>query len=410
MKILLYFIVLFSLPHVNWIPYKLGISPEQIPLGVGNWTLLAAALIFFFGRHNYKAVNYLKSYNYFILLVLFGVVVAVMTGYEDIDFVMTAFKRQISLMLLFYLPLSTISDEEEFRKIFIVCLIIHLMVGVEVFRSGMLVGSNFNDSKRGSGPFSLGWEGSDIAGGYLCQVIMFFAAILYSSELSVKIRCLSAFCCFVLLLGVLSTYARGAIIAMVIGLLMLIVSKGLSLRSVFIVFITASLLFSYLPESVTSRFDKTTSETGQLDVTVTGRFYFYESALKIIVENPLGVGTGQVRAAMQRYTSRYVDPHNGILYTACEYGIVGLIIFLTMLFQCMRGAFAIIKSDSMPIIYKVYARGMIGFITALFFCNMSYANFYKDTVLGTAVIHIGLLAFILHHLHDAQNQAITGAT
>ena len=70
-----------------------------------------------------------------------------------------------------------------------------------------------------------------------------------------------------------------------------------------------------MPDSIVTRFDDTVSEGGSYDESTQGRFKYWNAAFQKAFENPLGVGTGQVRRAMQEKIGIYVDPHNGFLYT-----------------------------------------------------------------------------------------------
>ena len=99
---------------------------------------------------------------------------------------------------------------------------------------------------------------------------------------------------------------------------------------------------------------------------------------------------------MQQYLGegKYVDPHNGFLFTLCEYGFIGFGIFIWMIVKFLISASKICRDDNVPLVYRTYALGMGGLIGSLIACNMVYANFYKELVLGTLAIHFGMLAFI----------------
>jgi O-antigen ligase len=118
------------------------------------------------------------------------------------------------------------------------------------------------------------------------------------------------------------------------------------------------------------------------------------------MDHPFGVGTGQIRAAMADYIggirneALYVDPHNNFLYVACEYGVVGLLVFIWLLLSLFLASRQIYRRSELPVIYRCYALGMAGLIGALVACNMFYSNFHKDLVMGTLVIHFGMLAFV----------------
>ncbi|HBY01498.1 MAG TPA: hypothetical protein DEG92_02975, partial [Rikenellaceae bacterium] len=165
MRVLLFAIIFFGLPHSMWIPLRLNIPPEQIPLGVMNWLICAAVLLWFIGNSSgVRLKNSIKLYNVYVVITCLSIFLAFMYNFEDTMTTLAIFKNQTLLLLMYYLPLSCIKDEKEFKNIFYIMLAVNLLIGFEVMRSGVLAGVNFNDSKRGSGPFAQDYWGSDIAG------------------------------------------------------------------------------------------------------------------------------------------------------------------------------------------------------------------------------------------------------
>lgn len=396
MKFILFSILVFGLPHISWIPLKFKIEPEQIPLGLANLFFIIALTLFVSGLNSFKnRVNHLYFYKWYLALTVFSLLLSILNGYENELIALTIFKQQTLLLLLFYVPLAAIDDESDFKKYLYALLSVHIIIGFEVMRSGVLGGSSFHDGKRGSGPFSEGFTGSDIAGSYLAQVVMFLFAFLISSSLKLFQRSLIFLCGFVIIFGIYATYARGALVACGVGLFFMFPFFGFKVKNFVIVAILAFCAFIIAPDSVSTRFDDTKTESGEYDESTKGRFYYWNAAFEIVKENPLGVGVGQVRGAMEKKINKHVDPHNGFLYTVCEYGVIGLIIFVLMLFQIYYYALKIWNDPKMPEIYRTYALGVGGLVGSFITCNMFYSNFYKDLVMGTIVIHFGMLAFIL---------------
>lgn len=396
MKYILYALILFGLPHLKWIPLEFKIDPEQIPLGLANLIFIIAFLLFISCPSLLRSrINHLNAYKLYLIITCISILFAIINSYEITTITFTLFKHQTLLLLLFYLPLSTIDDESEFKKIFYILLLIHITIGFEVMKSGVLGGSSYHDGKRGSGPFSEGLTGSDIAGSYLAQVVMFLFAIVFSSGLKFYQRAAVIICCVVIVFGIFATYARGALIACIVGLISMLPFFGFKLKYLVIAAIIVCGGFMLAPDSISTRFDDTKTDSGEYDESTQGRFFYWNAAFEIIKENPLGVGVGQVRGAMQSKIGKHVDPHNGFLYTTCEYGILGLVVFVIMLLQMYKYSLRIWKDVSVPSLYRTYALGMGGFLGSFVACNIFYANFYKDLVMGTIVIHFGMLAFIL---------------
>jgi len=405
MRYLLFFIVFFALPHASWIPVKLGVEPENIPLGLVNIVLLLATLLWLLGRiEGGKIENPFKIYSFFTVLVILWVGVAVITGYnEDIRLTLTSAKGEISLLLLYFVPLAIIKNEKQFIIFFAIALTVHAVIGLEVLRSGVLDGVNFNDAKRGSGPFAQDMWGADIAGSFLAQFMMFFLAILVTSKMKSLYRVAAAIGLMILFGGLMATYARGAMLACVGGAVLLFIARGLHPKYFIVPLIFLVLALPYLPESVQNRFNKITNEYGDFDQSTQGRFYYYSNALELIMAHPLGVGTGQVRGAMEQKTGKFVDPHNGYLYTAVEYGVAGLAIFLLLQWRLFTFARKVYQNIEYPLIYRVYSLGMIGMLGVFVLCNLFYANFYKELVLGTITIHFGMLAYVVGKIPEKMN-------
>lgn len=395
MNLVLFFVLMFGLPHANVLPLKLNVSPQNIPLGLVNLIMFAAVLLWVRGKTSGTSYsNPISSYTAFLCMVLISLGFALINSFEETTVTMTLAKMEISLLLLYYVPLAFLKDEEQFRKAFLLLLLIHMIIGVEVMKSGVLAGANFHDGKRGSGPFSEGLAGSDIAASYLAEALMFFLGYLFYKTVTLRTRVIAGVCGLILVFGIFATYSRGALVASVAGVVTMLPFLGLKPKYVLAAISLVCLGFLLAPDSVVTRVETTTTASGKLDDSTQGRFVYWQTAMDIIEQNPLGVGIGQVRAAFQYRIGKHVDPHNAFLYTACEYGVVGLIVFCVMLVRFYLKALEIWRDPGSHEIYRIYALGMGGMIGSFIACNLFYANFYKDLVMGTNVMHFGMLAFI----------------
>lgn len=407
MKYLLTFVLFFGLPHADWFPRRFGIPPEAIPLGVTNLLLLLALFLWGLGHLLPPAPlkNPFPVYRYFLFVAIFGVLIALFSGYEkSVLEILTLSKREISLLLLYFVPLAIIKNENDFKKFFLICLLVHFLVGLEVFRSGVLGGANFADHKRGSGPFSWGWQASDVAGSYLAQVLMYFLAFLFVGKEKMWKRIVIVSGAVVIIAGIYATYARGAMLAAMLGVLFMVMIKGFNVKYLLLPILLGLVLFTTLPQSIKTRFIETTTESGELDHSSQGRVALNLAGFTIAKEHLLGVGTGQLRSAMKKYTGNYVDCHNSYLYIAAELGIIGLLIFLYMLYVFFRAVRRIFAMPDIPIVYRIYAVGTGGMIGTFLGCNLFYANFHKDLVMGTIVFHWGMLGYVYQSCLVLQQQ------
>lgn len=399
-------LLLFLLPHADRIPVKLAGSPRNFPVGMGNIIAFLGLAAWMIGRNAGDNVrNTIRAYALFLAVVIAGVAVAMITGFQSDSFeILKAGKEQIFLMFLYFIPLAAIKNQDDFRKVFLLLLFVHFIIGFEVMRSGVLEGSAFHDGKRGSGPFGFMYRGSDVAASYLAQFIMFFLAVLLMHGIPVVRKGIAALGGVVMFLGILATYSRGALIAVVAGVFAMFFVQGIKLRSVFIALLIGIVGLVLIPPSTLTRVTATVNEEGELDRSSQGRFEYFASAIAIARDYPLGVGTGQVRLAMKQYLPVVrereeeegiaVDPHNGFLHALCENGVLGLALFIWLLLKLLLVSRKAYRDGSLPLEYRTYALGMVGFLGSLVVCNMLYSNFFKGLVIGTVVFQFGVLAYI----------------
>jgi O-antigen ligase len=403
----LFALVVFGLPHMSWFPLRFGFEPEAVPLGIMNLILIAAALLWLWGKLTWAhRSNPLTSYTVFLVMAVLGTGLALMGGFGQTQReILTNAKSEICLLALYFLPLAAIRDERDFKIFLAIALVVHFLVGYEVLSSGVLSGSQFNDGKRGSGPFGTSWRGSDVGGAYLAQVIMLFIAVVLTDGAPLLLRAAAGVGGAIVFLGILATYSRGSLLGVLFGFALVLLLKRFRVSTVAIALALALAGIAAAPESTWTRIDQTVDEKGELDESSTVRFELYDAGLRVFMDHPMGVGTGQVRAAMSHYLrvdlfrgaddlrGLAVDPHNGFIYTLASYGVLGLIVFLWVLGSTFWSAFRVQRDTAVPWIFRSYSLGMCGLIGSLVVCNMFYANFFKDLVLGTLVIHLGMSAW-----------------
>ncbi len=394
MRWLLFLLLFFGLPHQDWLPRRFGFDPEAVPLGIANWLLVAAFGLWAIGKLTGSAVrNPFRTYTVLVVVNVLWVGMALWGGLSPgYRATLTPAKQQIALLLMYFVPLAALRDDRDFKVVGMVALLVHFVVGLEVMRSGVLGGSAFNDAKRGSGPFGVGFLGSDVAGAYLAQTLMLALGLIVSRGVPIVVRGAAAGGAMVMLLGIFATYSRGALVAVGCGFLLIIAIQRAGLKTAALAGLIALSGLALLPESTKTRVDQTVGEDGEIDESNQGRMRYYGIAWEIFQSNPLGVGTGQARAAMARYVS-FVDTHNAFLQTLVEFGLVGLPLLLVALVSMGWAASALARDPLLPWEVRAYGLGMGGFVGSLVVCNLFYSNLYKELVLGTVAMHLGLLAW-----------------
>lgn len=306
------------------------------------------------------------------------------------------FKRQALPVLIFPVIVWASKNRSDRRALQIAFLAGVVLVGLEILMDGVLLGPSYSDHKRGSGPFGHGLDGSDVAGGYLAQFLPFlFAGFLWERTLASRIIMLIGFC--VGLLGLLVTYSRGSWLALLISLLVLLTMRNWKLLPIILVALLS--LWGILPESVRARLSMTevaSDRETQLDESSRGRINYWESALNIAMDHPFGVGFNRIKEYMSSYSSKriHVDSHNTYLQIAVEMGLLGLLLFLWMLACFGWRAWKIYRTRTDPI-STTWAGGAVGCLVAFLIVNMFYSNFFRDTVVGSFWVAMGL-ALVAH--------------
>lgn len=311
------------------------------------------------------------------------------------------FKRLITLLIGYYVFAYCIREKKEARFLFSVFLISLAIIGFYTFRTGILEGPSFSDHKRGFGPFGESWKAADIAGGFLAT----FGPFLFSFFLLTKqkvLKLIGGIGFIAVLAGVLSTYSRGSLIAIIAGstITFFALFKFLMKRQKIIVVIVCIvgslgvLKWRYwVPQPLINRIDATVNDrkiedrldVSNLEIGSQNRISTWQMALDLFYAHPIiGVGFHQLKYRIS--SERNFDPHNGFIKIMAEMGSLGLLVFLWLLWSIFIEAKTLLKSE-----FNVLGAGFIGCLVALMIVNMFYSNFFRDNVVGSFWIILGLL-------------------
>ncbi|MFC1709906.1 O-antigen ligase family protein, partial [Candidatus Omnitrophota bacterium] len=175
------------------------------------------------------------------------------------------FKRLITLVLAYFVFARCIKTKKELYFFFSVFLLSVVLVGLHTWQNGMLAGPHFADFKRSSGPFAEGWTGSDIAGGFLAIFTPFLLSFFLLTKKRIS-KILSLGGLGICIFGLLATYSRGSIVALVAALVFTILvsakrllktSKGTAVI-IFIIFTALLWKWQYwVPQSIVHRSEGT---------------------------------------------------------------------------------------------------------------------------------------------------------
>lgn len=128
------------------------------------------------------------------------------------------FKRLFLLPWVYFIISRCIADKRELYIYLIGVLLCLMLCGQNTYYNGVLAGANFALHKRSSGPFGWGWRASDIAGGFLATFTPLLIAYFFFVRKPL-LKFISAIGVGLCGLGLMTTYSRGSMMALLFACL-----------------------------------------------------------------------------------------------------------------------------------------------------------------------------------------------
>lgn len=183
---------------------------------------------------------------------------------------------------------------------------------------------------------------------------------------------------YLLLMGFYLTNSRGGFISLLVVVFAFISTKLKGKKGiVFGLILLLALLAVAAPSRMTSIDDHKKSTRG--------RIYSWDQALHVVrYHNPFfGVGKGQFK----KY-SRF-DAHNAFLQQLAETGLIGIFLWLGLIYSNIIGFLKILRKEDMdPLrrsLYRGYFLGLIGLVTGIMFIKADHELLYIWMALLTSV-------------------------
>lgn len=201
------------------------------------------------------------------------------------------------------------------------------------------------------------------------------------------------------LLGVVLTGSRGAIIAIgVQALYFVLTAKKYRLFALGLVLAGGLVVVSIADQSLWDRFARLTGQSDIVDYNLedrAGRLEIWKNGLKIVADNPvLGVGVGMFGTAHFLLDGKIgLTAHNTYLQFAAELGLPGLILYLAMLCSAWRLITRHVEQSDQAgarARWTALKIGLVGFGSASFFVSAAYST--------TLYYLLGLVA-VMHFCH-----------
>ena len=242
---------------------------------------------------------------------------------------------------------------------------------------------------------------------YAALLVLFIPLLLsriISSSLKHKI--IATISAILVMTALIITGSRGGVISLFIALLayffMLFKHKIIkSLKIVLIVFCLVPMFFMisfylappHIQQMIVQRFNPTGKDSVEL---TSGRTILWPNAFKLFLESPI-VGHGLYTALplMKKNFPIWANTHNDYLKYMVEFGIIGTILFIMVLYTLFRKGLeaATTAQDQITMITCLsYVAGLAGFAVAMFGVNMMQPLFlfwaYSAAVLRLGQISI----------------------
>lgn len=278
-------------------------------------------------------------------------------------------KNYVEMFLLALVVASAIKSKTEVQLL-LVCMCLSVLVVNRSYHSTLSHRdlSHFSEDVRDAG--ALGYAGVN---GLAAFEAMFSALLLgifvFTRRISFKLAILLvlATCVYCLLFS----FSRGGYVGFLVGLVTvgLFKSRWLLIAAVVLVIGWQTLL----PVSVQERIAMTTedaAEGAQFDPSAQNRIKLWEDAMTLFKQNPV-TGTGfETYGSMWRLG--YADTHNYYVKVLAEMGIVGMALYLLLLWKFFRSGAALFFATDDP-----FWRGLsLGFLALL--ASIVVLNFFGD--------------------------------
>ncbi len=226
--------------------------------------------------------------------------------------------------------------------------------------------STYSDDLRDAG--AMGYAGSNGLAAFEAQIALALMALAaFEKKISYKLGYIglavfSAIC-------LLYSLSRGAYVAVLAGWVFLGLVKYRVLLIVLVVF--GLTWTTVVPNAVIERVFMTEDSNGGLDHSSETRMTLWEDAMQVFSSNPV-TGTGFNTYAYTQHVGDYRDTHNIYVKVLVETGVVGMLLFLWLIFRTFGAGFKLFLRGEDP-----FHRGL-GLALACWVICTAAANLFGD--------------------------------
>jgi len=361
--LLIYCIALLRFPTV--FPSFVGIFTQLSVVKLLGGLTFCSVLI-----HNLvdkKKIGLLKAKQtkFFILFLLW---VAISGFSQPCSFTRESFTRYASFAMLFYITISMVDSPKRFRLVLWSCIISMLgAAGLALYQHIRAEGlirarSTFIDSNY----FNL----------YLLPVIAVAFYRIFDERAFIK-KLIAVAATIVLIVAVVFTFSRGGMIGLATVLLLLALNAKRKFLAFLILGVIITIFMTYMPYYFQEKLEL--KEENPVTSTYR-RILLLKGGWRMFLDKPLtGVGVGNFYWNTGKYAGVSAGyAHDMYIEVAAELGLVGIFLFMGIIFLTLRDLRKItkmVKSTSL----KNYAQGLyvglIGFLVSALFLHAEYEKF-----------------------------------
>lgn len=307
-----------------------------------------------------------------------------------------SYRRFIFLLILFLLGQNRESWREGMLFAFFISTAILTLICI-----GIYFGVPFLPPPRpGQGAI---FHKTHIAQGFLlaCHMVIAIRYAVFSKHVELRIvAAITAFLAFVV--SVFMTYGRTGYLCVGVCLVMaavfFLLEKRKRLALFFFAILAVALVAGAFSSHVQTRWQNAQSDITQFrhenkDTSMGLRFYFWQTSLKTIKDNPIiGVGCGAIEPTSCRYAVgspnkdgscfSFPNPHEDYLFILAQYGIVGFLLWVAFFVAFIRKSMRFSLKD----------KWTLWGVTALYLAGSFFNTFSRDiTECTTFVLLVAVL-------------------
>lgn len=277
------------------------------------------------------------------------------------------FKNYVEMFAFALIVAATIKEKRQMQLLFLTMAMSVLVIN-RAFYSTMSDRdlSHFSYQVRDAGP--MGYAGVNGLAAFEAMVLSFllgFFGFIKKWWTRILVAGMMATCVYCLLF----TFSRGGYVALLAGMVVtgLFRSRWLIAVALFIVLSWQS----FLPVSVQERINMTTEDVAegqQLDSSAQDRLVLWHDALELFKRNPV-TGTGFDTYSSMGRVGGYRDTHNYYVKVLAEMGIIGLLLYLSLLWTMGQTGVALFRAASDPF-WRGVALGFIAMMGSIVVANL----------------------------------------